>query len=208
MEQPSCASSVTPNAMLPGALPVSALDVALQGTCRHKVWKTANGRHVQGWGFIMGLCCMSGVPTRGAQQCHAVQDALLGRPQPKTAGIKEIMEAHPYVNMDPQQQVHMYRVSYRDPNRLLPDSSLSCEWLKMLLELQYKLYLESHVIMVSRLGVIVGDSRKAKGTLHARRRSRGHAPASADPEDCIAVGETLGLLTCVFCALAPSGSTY
>ena len=71
-----------------------------------------------------------GCPHKGNHQWHAVQDAHLSRPQPKTAGVKEIMEAHPYVNMDPQQQVRMYRVSSRDPDRLLLDSSLPNERLK------------------------------------------------------------------------------
>ena len=67
-----------------------------------------------------------------AHQCHAVQDAQPSRPQPKTAGVKEIMEAHPYVNMDPQQQVHMYRVSFWDSKDWLLDSLLSHEWLSVL----------------------------------------------------------------------------
>jgi hypothetical protein len=35
-----------------------------------------------------------------------------GRPQQKCVSVKEVLEAHPYVNAEPQDQVHRYRVRY------------------------------------------------------------------------------------------------
>ncbi len=87
----------------------------------------------------LGLCNEAvlhvGCPHKGDHHCHAVQGAHLSRPQPRTAGVKEVMEAHPYVNMDPQQQVHMYRVSSRNYNDRLLDSLPSHEWLGLICKL-------------------------------------------------------------------------
>ena len=145
IKHPSCSSSAAPNAIF--AL-VPACPCRRYCPARH-MQSQGLGRCSQNACVRLGLCNESvvhvGCPHKGDHQCRAVQDAHLSRPQPKTAGVKEIMEAHPYVNMDPQQQVHMYRVSSRDSDRLLLASPFPAEMLKS------TLCLESHVNSMSRL---------------------------------------------------------